>query len=55
MSLFLRLLSEADKAAALGEVCGRYRAGETGQGPVVSDQRSVISGRRTENAARSHG
>ena len=49
MSLFLRLLSEADKAAALGEVCGRYRAGETGQAPVVSDQRSVISGRRTEN------
>ena len=49
MSLFLRLLSEADKAAALGEVCGSYRAGGTGQGRVVSDQRSVISGRRTGN------
>ena len=49
MSLFLRLLSEADKAAALGEVCRRYRARETGRGPVVSDQRSVISGHRTEN------
>jgi hypothetical protein len=49
MSLFLRLLSEADKAAALREVCGRYRAGEAGQRPVVSDQQTLISGRRTAN------
>ena len=49
MSLFLRLLNEADKAAALGEVCRRYRVGGTGEGPVVSDQRSEISGRRTGN------
>ena len=49
MSLFLRLLSEADKAAALREVCGRYRAGGTGQRPVGSEQQTLISGRRTAN------